>query len=75
MNVLPSDKDSSRKPTTIELAMVLDSLTATRALLAEERSLGKSDGERRVLLNLEQSEVERVLSEMGGTAWKNVLST
>lgn len=57
-----------------ELAMVLDSLVATRAMLIEDNS-GKPDGERKVLLNLEQSEVERVLSEMGGTAWKNVLST
>ena len=73
MNVLPSDTDSSRKPTTSELAMVLDSLVATRAMLIEGIS-GKPDGERKVLLNLEQSEVERVLSEMGGTVWKNILS-
>jgi origin recognition complex subunit 1 len=55
--------------------MVLDSLVAARALLVEDRSLAKQDGERRVLLNLEQSEVERVLSEMGGMTWKNVLSS
>ncbi|KAF8634081.1 hypothetical protein AX15_001083 [Amanita polypyramis BW_CC] len=74
MNVLPSDTDSSRKPTMSELAMVLDSLVAARAMLIED-SAGKPDGERKVLLNLEQLEVERVLSEMGGTVWKSVLST
>ncbi|KAK2459901.1 hypothetical protein APHAL10511_008101 [Amanita phalloides] len=74
MNVLPSGTDSSRKPTMTELGMVLDSLVATRAMLIEETSR-KPGGDRKVLLNLEQSEVERVLSEMGGTAWKNVLST
>ncbi|KAM6490744.1 P-loop containing nucleoside triphosphate hydrolase protein [Amanita muscaria] len=74
MNVLPSERDSSRKPTTGELGVVLDSLVAARALLVEDQSLARQDGERRVLLNLEQSEIERVLSEMGGTGWKNVLS-
>lgn len=33
----------------------------------------KPEGERRVLLNLEQGEVERVLSDFGGPVWKNVL--
>jgi origin recognition complex subunit 1 len=34
----------------------------------------KAEGERRVILNLEQGEVERVLSEVGGQRWKNVFS-
>ncbi|PFH48309.1 hypothetical protein AMATHDRAFT_150197 [Amanita thiersii Skay4041] len=79
-NVLPSESDhhsssSSRKPTPAELRMVLDSLVATRALLIEDGAgiERKAEGERRVLLNLEQNEVERVLSEQGGV-WKNVLS-
>ena len=33
----------------------------------------KPAGERRVVLNLEQIEVERVLSEIGGQMWKNAL--
>ena len=35
----------------------------------------KPEGEREALLNLEQSEVERVLSEVGGSRWKNMLSS
>lgn len=34
----------------------------------------KPVGERRVLLNIEQIEVERVLSDEGGKVWTNVLS-
>ncbi|KAF8624427.1 hypothetical protein AX17_007136 [Amanita inopinata Kibby_2008] len=77
MNVLPSESDSLRKPTISELTMVLDSLVATRAMLVEDGPAvdRKPDGERRVLLNLEQAEVERVLGEMGGTAWKSVLNS
>ena len=33
----------------------------------------KPAGERKVVLNLEQIEVERVLSEIGGQMWKNAL--
>lgn len=33
----------------------------------------KPEGDRRVVLNLEQIEVERVLSELGGQMWKNAL--
>jgi origin recognition complex subunit 1 len=77
MNVLPSSDDPSRKPTPNELLLVLDSLVASRAMLMEEGAAvsRKPEGERRVLLNLEQGEVERVLSEVGGQHWKNVLST
>jgi len=68
MNVLTSPDDPSRKPTPNELLAVLDSLAASRALLVEEGTAvaRKPAGERRVLLNMEQGEVERVLSEVGG---------
>jgi origin recognition complex subunit 1 len=35
----------------------------------------KDEDDRRVLLNLEQGEVERVLGEVGGSNWKNALSS
>lgn len=78
MNVLSSPPtDPSRKPTPSELALVLDSLVASRAMLVEEgvATTRKPEGDRLVVLNLEQAEVERVLSEVGGQRWKNVLST
>jgi origin recognition complex subunit 1 len=77
MNVLTSPDDPSRKPTPNELSVVLDSLVASRAMLVEEGAAvsRKPAGERRVLLNMEQGEVERVLSEVGGQRWKNVLNT
>jgi origin recognition complex subunit 1 len=77
MNVLTSSDDPSRKPTPNELSLVLDSLVASRAMLIEDGVAvsRKPEGERRVLLNLESSEVERVLGEVGGQRWKNVLST
>ncbi|KAK0469491.1 P-loop containing nucleoside triphosphate hydrolase protein [Desarmillaria tabescens] len=76
MNVLTSESDSTRKPTTRELNIVLESLIASRAMLIEDgvAASRKAEGDRKVILNLEQSEVERVLSEVGGSRWKNVLS-
>ena len=50
-----------------ELEGVLDALLAARVVLAETR------GARRVVLNLEQAEVERVLGEVGGQQWRNML--
>jgi origin recognition complex subunit 1 len=44
--------------------LIEDGLAATR----------KSEGERRVVLNLEQAEVERVLGEVGGARWKSALN-
>lgn len=73
MNVLTSEDDPPRKPTASELTMVLDSLVASRAVVVED-AWRKAEGERRLLLNLEQIEVERVLSDVGGVRWKNVLS-
>jgi len=54
---------------------VLDSLVASRAILIEDGGAAqrKPVGERKVMLNLEQIEVERVLSEIGGQMWKNSL--
>lgn len=68
--------DPTRRPTPGEMLMVLDSLLATRALLCEDGAAvaRKSEDERRVVLNLEHSEVERVLGEVGGTRWRNALS-
>ena len=73
MNVLSSPSDCTHKPSPTELALILDSLLASHAILMEE-SPRKADGERRLLLNLEMGEVERVLGEVGGGRWKNVLS-
>jgi origin recognition complex subunit 1 len=77
MNVLPGQDEPSRKPTPSELSLVLDSLLASRAILMEDglSVSRKPEGDRRVLLNLDQGEVERVLSEEGGQRWKNVLNT
>ncbi|KAK0194071.1 P-loop containing nucleoside triphosphate hydrolase protein, partial [Armillaria mellea] len=76
MNVLTSESDPTRKPTAHELNIVLESLIASRVMLIEDGvgASRKAEGERKVVLNLEQSEVERVLSEVGGSRWKNVLS-
>jgi origin recognition complex subunit 1 len=54
---------------------VLDSLVSSRAVVVEEGVLvaRKPDGERRLLLNIELSEVRRVLSDVGGQRWKNLL--
>jgi origin recognition complex subunit 1 len=55
--------------------MVRDSLSASRALVVEEGAMAsrKPEDERRVLLNIEQGEVERVLSDVGGNSWRNIL--
>lgn len=68
-----ADVHSQRRPTTVELLLVLDSLSASRALLVEDPRKGMSDGERRVMLNLEETEVLRVLGEIGGPKWRSVL--
>ncbi|KAG6856532.1 hypothetical protein H0H87_003457 [Tephrocybe sp. NHM501043] len=77
MNVLTSSSDPTRKPTAGELTQVLDSLVASRAMLIEDGAATqrKPEADRLVVLNLDQSEVERILGEVGGTRWKNVLST
>ncbi|KAG6866272.1 hypothetical protein C0991_006368 [Blastosporella zonata] len=77
MNVLTSPSDPTRKPTPGELTLVLDSLVSSRAMLIEDGATiqRKPEGDRLVVLTLDQGEVERVLGEVGGTRWKNVLNT
>ncbi|THG96659.1 hypothetical protein EW026_g5214 [Hermanssonia centrifuga] len=74
--ILADDEDPNRRPTPGELTVVLDSLSASRAVLCEDGTLAlrKPEDERRVVLNLEHSEVERELAEVGGQRWKNVLN-
>ena len=55
-------------PLVRELEGVLDALLAVRVVLAE------ACGARRVVLNLGQAEVERVLGEVGGQQWRNMLA-
>ncbi|KZP17716.1 P-loop containing nucleoside triphosphate hydrolase protein [Athelia psychrophila] len=76
MNNLPGDDDPKRKPSAADLGMVLESLAASRAMLIEEgvAASRKAEGDRKVILNLEQGEVERVLSDVGGMKWKNALN-
>jgi origin recognition complex subunit 1 len=64
-----------RKPTSGELNMVLESLAASRAMLIEDglAASRKAEGDRKVILNLEQGEVERILGGFG-SRWKNALS-
>jgi origin recognition complex subunit 1 len=75
MNVLTGADDPMRKPTSGELNMVLESLAASRAMLIEDglAASRKAEGDRKVILNLEQGEVERILSGFG-SRWKNALS-
>ncbi|KAI0313860.1 P-loop containing nucleoside triphosphate hydrolase protein [Amylostereum chailletii] len=74
LGVLAGDGDSTRAPTAGELGLVLDSLLASRAMLVEDGVARKVDGDRKVVLNIEQAEVERVLSDVGGRPWKNALN-
>ncbi len=60
---------AERAPAPRELEGVLDALLAARVVLSEARAA------RRVVLNLEQAEVERVLGEVGGQQWRNMLVT
>lgn len=68
-------KADSFQPTAADLELVLDSLLASRAILIEEGLVAsrKDPKERKVVLNLEQMEVERVLGDVGGIRWKNAL--
>ncbi|KAF5326681.1 hypothetical protein D9619_003969 [Psilocybe cf. subviscida] len=73
--VLAEDDEAKRKPTGPELVMILDSLVASRAIILEEGAAvrRKAESERRMLLNIEQGEVEKVLGDIGGKMWKNIL--
>ncbi|KAF9022267.1 P-loop containing nucleoside triphosphate hydrolase protein [Hymenopellis radicata] len=76
MDVLRQADDPRRKPNDFELGVVLESLVASRAMLVEDgvAASRKAEEERKVMLNLDQSEVERVLGEVGGDVWKKVLN-
>lgn len=76
INVLAEEEDTTRRPTPGELGIVLDSLAASRAVLCEDGALllRKSEDDKRIVMNLEHAEVERVLGEVGGTKWKNALN-
>ena len=78
LNLLASDTDGdpSRRPSADELVLVLDALLASHALICEDglAVARKAEGERRVALNLEYAEVERVLGEIGGPRWRNALN-
>ncbi|KAG8214077.1 P-loop containing nucleoside triphosphate hydrolase protein [Butyriboletus roseoflavus] len=65
---------STRAPTLGELTFVLDSLLASRAMLMEDgfTAARKPVGERKVILNLEQAEVERILGDVGGPLWRSM---
>ncbi|KAL5504368.1 ORC1 [Sanghuangporus vaninii] len=80
LNITPTlagDGDSTRKPSPAELRCILDSLLASHAVLIEDDSgaaaARRPEGDRRLILNIEQIEVQRVLSEIGGQVWKNAL--
>lgn len=75
MNTLTDSGDPpKRRPTVTDLSYVLDSLVASRAVVVEMGlNLKKSPVSRKVMLNLEIGEVERVLSEVGGISWRNAL--
>lgn len=54
MNVLTSETDPKRNVDASGAALVLDSLVASRAMLVEDGAgVNRTEGERRVLLNLE----------------------
>lgn len=55
--------------------MVLDSLEASHAVIVEYGVAvsRKHSSEKRILLSIEQGEVEKVLSDVGGTVWRNIL--
>lgn len=70
---LANDVDSQRRPSATELMHVLDSLLASRALLMEDTRKGIAEGDRSLMLNLEENEVLRVLGEKGGPKWRQML--
>jgi origin recognition complex subunit 1 len=75
-NLLTGDDEPTRRPTADDLAAVLESLVASRAMLLEDGPTvaRKAPDQRRCMLNLEHTEVERVLGEVGGQRWKAALA-
>ncbi|GJE89741.1 P-loop containing nucleoside triphosphate hydrolase protein [Phanerochaete sordida] len=74
--VLADGAEAARRPAREELLLVLESLAAARAVLCEDgpQIARKHEDDRRLVLNLEFGEVERVLGEVGGVRWRNVLN-
>ncbi|KAJ3906824.1 P-loop containing nucleoside triphosphate hydrolase protein [Lentinula edodes] len=74
VDALTSAGDPTRKPSTNELRVVLESLVASRAMLIEDgtAAMRKAEAERKVVLNLDQNEVESALFEMNDT-WRQRL--
>jgi len=72
---LVQDDEPTEKPSLTQLRLVLNSLNASRAVIVEDgpSAARKAEEERKVMLNLEPPEVERVLSEVGGEKWKHAL--
>ena len=71
--MLTTDAGLQYKLTTTELEMVLDSLAAAHAILIENPRKGLANGERKVMLNLEEMEVLKALGEIGGEHWRRFL--
>ncbi|KDQ24298.1 hypothetical protein PLEOSDRAFT_62188 [Pleurotus ostreatus PC15] len=80
-SILPAHDEPKNKPSAYDLTLILDSLASSHALIVENPSGGAKgrgggkigEEERRVMLNLEQVEVQRVLGDVGGAVWKTVL--
>ncbi|KAJ4487764.1 P-loop containing nucleoside triphosphate hydrolase protein [Lentinula aciculospora] len=74
VDALTSAGDPTRKPSTNELRLVLESLVASRAMLVEDgtAAMRKPEVERKVVLNLDLNEVESALFEMNET-WRHRL--
>ncbi|KAJ4475288.1 P-loop containing nucleoside triphosphate hydrolase protein [Lentinula edodes] len=74
VDALTSAGDPTRKPSINELRVVLESLVASRAMLIEDgtAAMRKAEAERKVVLNLDQNEVESALFEMNDT-WRQRL--
>ncbi|KAJ3763886.1 P-loop containing nucleoside triphosphate hydrolase protein [Lentinula raphanica] len=74
VDALTSGGDPTRKPSINELRVILESLVASRAMIVEDGTVAmrKAESERKVILNLDQSEVENALFEINEN-WKSRL--
>ncbi|KAJ3775395.1 P-loop containing nucleoside triphosphate hydrolase protein [Lentinula raphanica] len=74
VDALTSGGDPTRKPSVNELRVILESLVASRAMIVEDGTVAmrKAESERKVILNLDQSEVENALFEINEN-WKSRL--
>ncbi|KAJ3991783.1 P-loop containing nucleoside triphosphate hydrolase protein [Lentinula boryana] len=74
VDALTSAGDPTRKPSTNELRVVLESLVASRTMIVEDGTMAmrKPESDRKVVLNLDLNEVESALFEINET-WKQRL--